>query len=205
MRAGAGGPFGAVIARDGEIIAEGHNQVTSTNDPTAHAEVTAIREACRVLGTFHLTGHEIYASCEPCPMCLAAIYWVRLDRVYFANTREDAARIGFDDAWIYDEIPKAPEARSLPMTRLPLPAADNIFREWETKTDKVAVLMLPRLEPMPPPYNPGSCSEKRFSARASFSRTKEIAVRMRLQSHGSTSCGARSKSSRCTVPDFLDR
>ena len=108
MRAGAGGPFGAVIARAGAIIAEGHNQVTSTNDPTAHAEITAIRHAGRVLGTFDLSGYELYASCEPCPMCLAAIYWARLDRVYFANTREDAARIGFDDAWIYAEIPKPP-------------------------------------------------------------------------------------------------
>ena len=108
MRAGAGGPFGAVIARAGAIIAEGHNQVTSTNDPTAHAEITAIRHAGRVLGTFDLSGYELYASCEPCPMCLAAIYWARLDRVYFANTRADAARIGFDDAWIYAEIPKAP-------------------------------------------------------------------------------------------------
>ena len=137
MRAGAGGPFGAVIARGGEIIAEGHNQVTSANDPTAHAEVSAIREACRVLGTFHLSGYEMYASCEPCPTCLAAIYWARLDRVYFANTREEAARIGFDDAWIYDEIPKAPDARSLPMTCLPVPAAADIFQEWEAKTDKV--------------------------------------------------------------------
>ena len=137
MRAGAGGPFGAVIARAGAIIAEGHNQVTSTNDPTAHAEITAIRHAGRVLGTFDLSGYELYASCEPCPMCLAAIYWARLDRVYFANTRADAARIGFDDAWIYAEIPKAPEVRSLPMAHLPLPEAEELFREWETKADKV--------------------------------------------------------------------
>ena len=137
MRAGAGGPFGAVIARAGAIIAEGHNQVTSTNDPTAHAEITAIRHAASVLGTFDLSGYELYASCEPCPMCLAAIYWARLDRVYFSNTREDAARIGFDDAWIYAEIPKPPEARSLPMAHLPLPEAEELFREWETKADKV--------------------------------------------------------------------
>ena len=137
MRAGAGGPFGAVIAMEGTIIVEGHNQVTSTNDRTAHAEITAIRKACSILGTFNLSGHAIYSSCEPCPMCLAAIYWARLDRVYFANTREDAARIGFADAWIYDEIPKAAAARSLPMTRLPLPEAEDMFREWEIKPNKV--------------------------------------------------------------------
>lgn len=137
MRVGAGGPFGAVIANDGRIVAEGRNQVTSANDPTAHAEIVAIREACRNLGTFDLSGHEIYASCEPCPMCLAAIYWARLDQVYFANTREDAARIGFDDALIYDEIPKKIEQRSLPMTRIALTEAEEIFREWQAKSDKV--------------------------------------------------------------------
>ena len=117
---GAAGPLRRAYARRhgralrgrdrqaGAIIAEGHNQVTSTNDPTAHAEITAIRHAGRVLGTFDLSGYELYASCEPCPMCLAAIYWARLDRVYFANTRVDAARIGFDDAWIYAEIPRPP-------------------------------------------------------------------------------------------------
>ena len=137
MRVGAGGPFGAVIAKDGRIVAEGRNQVTSANDPTAHAEIVAIREACRNLGTFDLSGHEIYASCEPCPMCLAAIYWARLDQVFFANTREDAARIGFDDALIYDEIPKTIEQRSLPMTRIALTEAEEIFREWQAKSDKV--------------------------------------------------------------------
>ncbi len=137
MRFGAGGPFGAVIAKDGRIVAEGHNQVTSANDPTAHAEIVAIREACRNLGTFDLSGHEIYASCEPCPMCLAAIYWARLDQVFFANTREDAARIGFDDALIYDEISKTIEQRSLPMTRIALTEAEEIFREWQAKSDKV--------------------------------------------------------------------
>ena len=137
MRVGAGGPFGAVIANDGRIVAEGHNQVTSANDPTAHAEIVAIREACRNLGTFDLSGHEIYASCEPCPMCLAAIYWARLDQVFFANTREDAARIGFDDALIYNEIPKTIEQRSLPMARIALTEAEEIFREWQAKSDKV--------------------------------------------------------------------
>ena len=137
MRNGKGGPFGAVVARDGEIVAEGFNKVTSDNDPTAHAEVVAIREACKALGTFDLSGCVIYASCEPCPMCLAAIYWARLDRVYYTNTREDAARIGFDDALIYDEIGKEIDTRSIPMTRIPLEEADEIFREWEAKEDKV--------------------------------------------------------------------
>src|SRR6266404_1774250 len=106
MRQNAGGPFGAVIVKAGEILAEGWNKVTSTNDPTAHAEVSAIRAACARLGTFSLAGCDIYTSCEPCPMCLAAIYWARLDRIYFANSREDAAAIGFDDALIYHEVAK---------------------------------------------------------------------------------------------------
>jgi tRNA(Arg) A34 adenosine deaminase TadA len=138
MRNGSGGPFGAVIARDGEIVAEGCNQVTSVNDPTAHAEVVAIREACRTLGSFDLKGCAIYASCEPCPMCLAAIYWARLDHVYYANGRDDAAAIGFDDAHIYDEIGKPIEARELPMTRLALDEARQIFQEWQDKPDKIA-------------------------------------------------------------------
>ena len=101
-----GGPFGAVIVKDGEIIARGANRVTSTNDPTAHAEVTAIREAAKVLNTFNLEGCEIFTSCEPCPMCLAAIYWARIDRIYFGNTKTDAKNIGFDDSFIYEEIEK---------------------------------------------------------------------------------------------------
>ena len=137
MRKRQGGPFGAVIARDGEIIAEGHNRVTSANDPTAHAEVVAIREACAKLGTFDLSGCVIYASCEPCPMCLSAIYWARLDAVYYANSREDAAGIGFDDALLYDEIAKPIAGRKLPMTRLVLSEADEIFQEWEGMADKV--------------------------------------------------------------------
>ena len=137
MRNGAGGPFGAVIARDGEIIAEGHNRVTSSNDPTAHAEVVAIREACAALGSFDLSGCVIYASCEPCPMCLSAIYWARLDAIYYANGREDAARIGFDDALLYDEIARPIEGRTLPMTRIELAEAEEVFREWEAKEDKI--------------------------------------------------------------------
>ena len=137
MRNRQGGPFGAVIARDGEIVAEGHNRVTTANDPTAHAEVVAIREACVRLGTFDLSGCVIYASCEPCPMCLSAIYWARLDAVYYANSREDAAGIGFDDALLYHEIAKPIEGRSLSMTRIVLAEADEIFREWEAMADKV--------------------------------------------------------------------
>ena len=137
MRNRDGGPFGAVIARDGEIIAEGHNKVTSANDPTAHAEVVAIRAACEALGTFDLSGCTIYASCEPCPMCLSAIYWARIECIYYANAREDAARIGFDDALLYEEIAKPIQGRALPMTRITLAEADEIFREWEAMEDKV--------------------------------------------------------------------
>jgi tRNA(Arg) A34 adenosine deaminase TadA len=137
MNANQGGPFGAVVVKDGAILAEGWNQVTSTNDPTAHAEVVAIREACRKLGSFNLAGCEIYASCEPCPMCLAAIYWARLDRAYYGNTRADAAAIGFDDAHIYDEIARPVAARAIPMTRLLAEEAASVFREWDAKPDKI--------------------------------------------------------------------
>src|SRR6266850_8149344 len=113
MREGRGGPFGAVIVKEGRVISRGWNAVTTTNDPTAHAEITAIREACRKLGTFRLDGCDLYASCEPCPMCLSAIYWARIDRVYFASTRKDAAGIGFDDDFIYQQIPLDLSARSL--------------------------------------------------------------------------------------------
>jgi len=137
MDAGAGGPFGAVIVADGRIIAEGWNQVTSANDPTAHAEIVAIRAACAALDRFSLEGCEIYASCEPCPMCLAAIYWARLDRIYFANDRNDAARIGFDDDAIYREVALPIAARSIPTARL-LPAEGRAALDaWEQKTDKV--------------------------------------------------------------------
>ena len=138
MRKGAGGPFGAIIVKDDRIVAQGWNRVTSANDPTAHAEVTAIRNACDLLGTFSLAGCEIYSSCEPCPMCLAAIYWARLDRLYFANTREEAAAIGFDDAHIYGEVSKPIADRLLPTTRLILPEAVSVFAEWQAKPDKIA-------------------------------------------------------------------
>lgn len=137
MAANAGGPFGALVARDGEILAEGWNQVTSANDPTAHAEVVAIRRACAALGRFDLRGAVLYTSCEPCPMCLAAAYWARLDRVVYANAREDAASIGFDDQWLYDEVAKPPPARRLPMRRLLAAEARAVFAEWAAKPDKV--------------------------------------------------------------------
>lgn len=137
MREGAGGPFGAVIVKNGAVIAGGWNQVTTANDPTAHAEVVAIREACRTLETFSLEGCTIYSSCEPCPMCLAAIYWARLDALYFANSREDAAAIGFDDDLLYREIPKPVDQRIMPTVRLDLPEARAIFEEWRVKPDKV--------------------------------------------------------------------
>ena len=137
MEAGAGGPFGAVIARDGRIVGEGWNQVTSTNDPTAHAEIVAIRAACLAVGAFHLDGCTIYASCEPCPMCLAAIYWARLDRLCFANSREDAARIGFDDARIGGELARDPDARTLPSARLLTAEARSVLDAWTVKPDKV--------------------------------------------------------------------
>ncbi|MFY8156844.1 MAG: nucleoside deaminase [Rhabdaerophilum sp.] len=138
MEAGAGGPFGAVIAtKDGRVIAEGWNGVTSGNDPTAHAEVVAIRRACAALGTFDLSGHVIYSSCEPCPMCLGAVYWARLERLVFANSRADAAAIGFDDARIYDEIPKPIEARLLPTVHRPSREATAVFAEWLKKADRI--------------------------------------------------------------------
>lgn len=137
MRAGLGGPFGAIVARDGAILSEGFNQVTSHNDPTAHAEVVAIRDACRRLSSFSLQGCEIYTSCEPCPMCLGAIYWARLDRVYYANTRSDAAAIGFDDDHIYRELDKPIDGRAIPFIQLGSEEARRIFREWLEKPDKI--------------------------------------------------------------------
>ena len=137
MEAGEGGPFGAVVVRDGRILGEGWNRVTSTHDPTAHAEITAIREACRALGTFELRGCEIYTSCEPCPMCLAAIYWSRLDRIWYATTRTDAAAIQFDDDWLYREVALPLEARSLPATQLLRDEALAVFRAWEAKPDRI--------------------------------------------------------------------
>lgn len=132
-----GGPFGSVVSKDGHIIAEGCNRVTSTNDPTAHAEVVAIREACNVLDSYRLNGCEIYCSCEPCPMCLAAIYWARLDCIYYANTRDDAARIGFDDAFLYTELGRQEEARTIPTVRLLGAEAIAAFQAWEEKPDKI--------------------------------------------------------------------
>ena len=131
------GPFGAVIAREGEIIAEGSNGVTIYNDPTAHAEVTAIRKACEKLGTFDLTGCEIYTSCEPCPMCLGAIYWAHLDKIYYANDRKDAADIGFDDDFIYQEIEVKPQYRKKPSEILMREEGLEAFRIWNKKTDKI--------------------------------------------------------------------
>lgn len=132
-----GGPFGAVIVKDGEIIAEAFNRVTSSNDPTAHAEVTAIREACKKLNTFDLSGCELYTSCEPCPMCLAAIYWARIKKIYYANTKEDAADIDFDDNFIYKEFAKEKSERSIPMEQIGRDKAIEVFKNWTKKQDKV--------------------------------------------------------------------
>jgi tRNA(Arg) A34 adenosine deaminase TadA len=137
MTSGRGGPFGCVIVRKGAIVARGNNRVTSTNDPTAHAEVTAIREACAALKTFQLDDCELYTSCEPCPMCLAAIYWARIPTIYYGNTRADAAAIGFDDDFIYQQIPLAPENRTVKMQPLLRDAALETFQAWAGKTDKV--------------------------------------------------------------------
>jgi guanine deaminase len=130
VRTGGGGPFGAVVVKDGKVVAAEANCVTTTNDPTAHAEVMAIRKACEALGSFQLEGCEIYTSCEPCPMCLGAMYWARPKAVYYANTRAQAADAGFDDAFIYDEVPLPPEQRTLQMSRLPLPSAQEHFDAW---------------------------------------------------------------------------
>ncbi len=132
-----GGPFGAVIVKDGQIVAESGNRVTENLDPTAHAEIMAIRQACEKLKTFDLSGCEIYSSCEPCPMCLSAIYWARLDALYFANTKEDAKRIDFDDSFIYEQIPLSIEKRSIPTSQHLHEEALEAFRIWEAKTDKV--------------------------------------------------------------------
>lgn len=131
-----GGPFGAVIVKDGEIIAEGSNSVTIQNDPTAHAEVTAIREACRRLGTFHLEGCTIYTSCEPCPMCLGAIYWAGIKQIFYGNTRKDAADIGFADDFIYEELERPLELRRLPIRPMLREEALQSFRHWQEKADK---------------------------------------------------------------------
>jgi len=133
-----GGPFGAVIVKDGKIIGRGNNRVTSTNDPTAHAEVTAIRAACTAVENFDLSGAEIYTSCEPCPMCLAAIFWARIDKIYYANTKKDAAAIDFDDDFFYQEIDKPLDERNIPMTQIMREDAIKVFQAWTDKTDKIA-------------------------------------------------------------------
>jgi tRNA(Arg) A34 adenosine deaminase TadA len=135
--AAGGGPFGAVIVRDGKVVATGTNRVTPNCDPTAHAEVSAIRAACTALNTFDLTGCEIYTSCEPCPMCLGAIYWAHLDRMYYGNTKDDAARIGFDDAFIYKELELPTKDRRLQSKELLRNEAIRVFDGWMKKTDKV--------------------------------------------------------------------
>lgn len=137
MIGGFGGPFGAVVVRDGRILAEGWNEVTSAKDPTAHGEVVAIRRACAAVGDFALRGATIYSSCEPCPMCLAAIYWSRIGRLVYANTRADAAGIGFDDEYLYREVAQAPHARDMATLHLPLEEARAVFVEWAEKPDKI--------------------------------------------------------------------
>ncbi len=137
VRTGRGGPFGAVVVKGGEIIGEGANSVTATNDPTAHAEIIAIREACKKLGAFELIGCEIYTSCEPCPMCLGAIYWARPDRVYFGNTAADAANAGFDDSLIYREIEQPHSQRRIPMVPMMREEALEGFRAWQKQVNKV--------------------------------------------------------------------
>lgn len=131
-----GGPFGCVIVKDGKIVGEGCNKVLSTNDPTAHAEIVAIRNACKKLNSFQLQGCDVYASCEPCPMCLGAIYWARPNRLIFANTKSDAAAVNFDDHFIYDEIEKLPQDRKIPFIHLPHEDALAVFTEWNNLEDK---------------------------------------------------------------------
>ena len=137
MRAGRGGPFGCVIVRHGQIVGRGHNRVTSTNDPTAHAEVVAIRDACATLETFQLADCELYTSCEPCPMCLSAIYWARIPQVFYGNTRGDAAAIGFDDDFIYQQVPLPPDQRTVKMELFLRDEAQSAFKEWRDKSDKI--------------------------------------------------------------------
>jgi guanine deaminase len=137
VRSGKGGPFGAVVVKAGNVIAEGVNRVTASNDPTAHAEIIALREACRKLGVFQLKNCELYTSCEPCPMCLGAIYWAHVSRVYYGNVASDAAKIGFDDSMIYHEFKKPPAERGIPMVRMMHREALAAFQAWEEKPDKV--------------------------------------------------------------------
>ena len=132
-----GGPFGSVIVKDNKIISEGFNKVTSTNDPTAHGEIVAIRKACKNLKVFNLNGCELYSTCEPCPMCLSAIYWTHIDKIYYANTRDDAQKIDFDDSLIYSELQKNIEKRKIPTVQMMREEALKAFELWDKKTDKV--------------------------------------------------------------------
>lgn len=131
-----GGPFGCVIVKNNEIISEGFNEVTNKNDPTAHAEIVAIRNACKKLNTFNLKGTQMFTSCEPCPMCLSAIYWSHIDKIYYGNNRKDAAKIGFDDSYIYDELSLDLNKRKIPLEQINEKEAIKAFEEWEVKTDK---------------------------------------------------------------------
>ena len=132
-----GGPFGCVIVKDAKIVSEGSNKVTSNNDPTAHGEIVAIREACKKINNFSLKGFELYSTCEPCPMCLSAIYWARIDKIYYANTRKDAQKIDFDDSLIYSEFQKNINKRKIPMIQTMRNEALKAFELWDKKTDKV--------------------------------------------------------------------
>jgi tRNA(Arg) A34 adenosine deaminase TadA len=136
VRSGRGGPFAALVARDGEVIAEGANSVAATNDPTAHAEIVAIRAACKALGSFQLTGCDLYTTCEPCPMCLGAIYWARPARVFYAGVAADAAEAGFDDAFIYEELQRPPESRRIPMIQMMREASLAVFEAWKQQPNK---------------------------------------------------------------------
>ena len=133
----SGGPFGSVIVKGDKIIAEGHNEVTSTNDPTAHGEIIAIRQACKNINDFNLSGCELYSTCEPCPMCLSAIYWARIEKIYYANTRDDAQKIDFDDSLIYSELLKNVKKRKIPMVQMMRNEALKAFDLWDKKIDKV--------------------------------------------------------------------
>ena len=132
-----GGPFGCIIVKNGEIISEGSNKVTSTNDPTAHGEIVAIRNACKKINNFSLSGCELYSTCEPCPMCLSAIYWARVEKIYYANTRKDAQKIDFDDSLIYSELQKSFDKRKIPMIQILRNEALKAFELWHKKIDKV--------------------------------------------------------------------
>lgn len=137
VRSGDGGPFAALIVQDGTVIAQGSNRVTTAYDPTAHAEIVAIRDACKHLDAFHLDGCDLYTTCEPCPMCMGAIYWAHLDRVFYASTRDDAAAAGFDDAYIYEELSKPPRARSTPMIQSMRDEGYHVFEAWMESDNKV--------------------------------------------------------------------